>query len=164
MIRSIRFEDAKAYAALLTTIEAETDFLLYGAGERNMTEVQATKMIESFLNQESANIFVVEEQERLVGFLMLMGGKAPRQKHTAHIAIGLLQSHVGKGWGKFLFQEAEAFAKTVGITRLELTVMKHNEAAISLYKKVGFGVEGLRKQSLLINGQYVDEYSMAKLL
>ncbi|MGZ3612137.1 MAG: GNAT family N-acetyltransferase, partial [Ktedonobacteraceae bacterium] len=35
---------------------------------------------------------------------------------------------------------------------------------IALYKKQGFAIEGIRRHSLLINGQFVDEFSMAKLL
>jgi RimJ/RimL family protein N-acetyltransferase len=42
--------------------------------------------------------------------------------------------------------------------------MVHNEAALALYKKMGFEIEGRKKHSLLINGTYVDEYCMAKLL
>ena len=39
-----------------------------------------------------------------------------------------------------------------------------NEAGIALYKKRGFEVEGTKKHSLLVNGQYVDEYYMARLV
>jgi RimJ/RimL family protein N-acetyltransferase len=40
----------------------------------------------------------------------------------------------------------------------------NNEAALALHRKMGFGIEGRKKHSLLINGSYVDEYWMAKLL
>jgi RimJ/RimL family protein N-acetyltransferase len=42
--------------------------------------------------------------------------------------------------------------------------MIHNEAAIALYKKIDFEIEGRKQHSLVINGSYVDEYCMAKLL
>ena len=42
--------------------------------------------------------------------------------------------------------------------------MVHNERAIRLYKKMGFEIEGTKKHSLFVNGQYVDEYYMAKIL
>ena len=56
------------------------------------------------------------------------------------------------------------FLRQRGLHRLELTVMVHNTAAVGLYHKLGFGIEGTRKDSLLVNGAYVDEYAMAKLL
>jgi RimJ/RimL family protein N-acetyltransferase len=40
----------------------------------------------------------------------------------------------------------------------------YNEAALALYRKMGFEIEGKKRHSLLINNTYVDEYWMAKLL
>jgi len=56
------------------------------------------------------------------------------------------------------------WAQGNNIKRLELTVMKHNQAGIALYKKHGFEIEGIKKSSMLVNGSYVDEYYMAKIL
>jgi len=60
--------------------------------------------------------------------------------------------------------ELERWAKKNNLHRLELTVMAHNEAALALYKKMGFEIEGRKKHTLFINGSFVDEYCMAKLL
>lgn len=40
----------------------------------------------------------------------------------------------------------------------------HNEAARKLYEKSDFKVEGIRAKSMLVNGEFVDEYYMAKIL
>ncbi len=42
--------------------------------------------------------------------------------------------------------------------------MVHNERAVGLYQKVGFEIEGTRKNSLFVNGKYVDEYYMALIM
>ena len=42
--------------------------------------------------------------------------------------------------------------------------MTHNLNAIKLYEKVGFIKEGVKKNSLLVDGNYVDEYYMGKIL
>lgn len=42
--------------------------------------------------------------------------------------------------------------------------MTHNLAGIALYKKMGFEIEGRKRHSLRVNGAYVDEYYMSKLL
>ena len=78
--------------------------------------------------------------------------------------IGILQKFTGMGIGTTLFTEAEKWARQVGIHRLELTVMSHNHAGLALYKKMGFFVEGTAKDSLLVDGTYVNEYYMAKIL
>ena len=58
----------------------------------------------------------------------------------------------------------ESWAKTCGVRRLELSVMVHNDAAQALYTKMGYVIEGRRQWSLLVDGAFVDEYSMAKLI
>ena len=50
------------------------------------------------------------------------------------------------------------------ITRLELTVMCHNTTAIALYRKNGFEIEGIKKHAMYVEGNYIDEYYMAKVV
>jgi RimJ/RimL family protein N-acetyltransferase len=47
---------------------------------------------------------------------------------------------------------------------MELTVMAHNRSAVALYERSGFVVEGTRRDSMLVEGNYVDEYYMARML
>ncbi len=54
--------------------------------------------------------------------------------------------------------------KTFGVQQLELTVMVHNDAAQALYTKMGFVIEGRRQRSLVVDGAFVDEYSMVELI
>ena len=56
------------------------------------------------------------------------------------------------------------WAKSIQIHRMNLTVMINNEKGIALYNKMGFQIEGTMKHSMFVNGEYVDEYSMTKLL
>ena len=58
--------------------------------------------------------------------------------------------------------EKEALKK--GITRFELDVSVKNKIAINLYKKMGFVIEGERKNSYLIDGEFDDDYIMAKII
>jgi RimJ/RimL family protein N-acetyltransferase len=50
------------------------------------------------------------------------------------------------------------------VKRLELSVMTHNERGIALYKKMGFEIEGTKRASIYVNGNYVDEYLMSKII
>jgi RimJ/RimL family protein N-acetyltransferase len=81
-----------------------------------------------------------------------------------YIVIGILQSYSGQGIGAKLFERLEQWAREEEFHRLELTVMTHNHRAIGLYNKMGFKVEGVKKHSLFVNGEYVDEYYMSKLI
>ena len=50
------------------------------------------------------------------------------------------------------------------IKKIELSVFSSNKKAIRLYKKYGFSIEGIKRQSVLINGKFEDEIFMAKFL
>ena len=58
--------------------------------------------------------------------------------------------------------EKEALKK--GITRFELDVSTKNKIAINLYEKMGFLIQGERKNSYLIDGNFDNDYIMAKTI
>lgn len=62
------------------------------------------------------------------------------------------------------FEKLDKWAIANGIIRLELTVECCNKAAKHLYEKNGFLIEGIREKSMLVNGTFINEYYMAKIL
>jgi RimJ/RimL family protein N-acetyltransferase len=163
-VRHATVDDAEELAHLIVQVEKEAEFMLFEAGERALTPEQQRNQIEAMMNEENSTILVAEADEKLVGYLVARGGRARRNKHTVYIVIGVLASYRGKGIGTMLFAELESWARAKGVHRLELTVVVDNQRAVSLYRKMGFEQEGIKQHSLLINGKYVDEYYMAKLL
>lgn len=131
-------------------------------GERTLSVEAQRERLERLADNET--ILVATKEDALVGFLACYGHGPRRKRHCAYVVIGVLQAYTGQGVGTALFQEAETWAREQGITRLELTVMTHNRAGLALYLKRDFVVEGLLRNSLEVDGRYVDEYSMAKLL
>jgi RimJ/RimL family protein N-acetyltransferase len=85
-------------------------------------------------------------------------------RHVSTIEVGICARYTGRGVGKRLFETVERWARARRLHRLELTVATRNERAISLYEKCGFAIEGTRRHAMSIDGQYVDEHLMAKLL
>ena len=65
----------------------------------------------------------------------------------------------GIGWG--LLEAAVDWAREVGVTKLELHVFPHNEAAIRLYERFGFDREGYRRRHYRREDGYVDAILMA---
>ena len=164
IIRTICEDDAEQFLSLRKQLDLETQFMLLEPGERNTPLEEQQAQIEILLREENQTIFVAEQDNRLVGYLEASGGTFKRNRHCAYLVIGILQAFTGQGIGTQLFQRLEEWAKQQHIHRLELTVMTHNSAGIALYKKQGFAIEGTKRHSLLINGQYVDEFYMSKLL
>jgi RimJ/RimL family protein N-acetyltransferase len=164
IIRTICEDDAAQFLSLCKQLDLETQFMLLEPGERKTILEEQRAQIGILLREENQTIFVAEQDNQLVGYLEASGGTFKRNSHSAYLVIGILQAFTGQGIGTQLFQSLEEWAKQQHIHRLELTVMTHNTGGIALYKKQGFAIEGTKRHSLLINGKYVDEFYMSKLL
>ncbi len=89
----------------------------------------------------------------------------PRRKHVANIGMAVSENSQGKGFGTALLKAALDMAENwIAVRRIELEVYTDNEAAIELYKKHGFKIEGTAKNYAFRNGKYADVYLMARLL
>lgn len=164
IIRKIKISDAENLAALIQQVEGSSQYMLWEEGERKSDSDNQLKMIESMKNNENSTILVAENENGLVGYLMVIGGKARRNRHSGYLVIGILNGYRGKGIGTLLFEELEQWASKQKLRRLELTVVTRNEAGLYLYKKMGFEIEGTKRDSLFIDGEYLDEYYMSKIL
>jgi RimJ/RimL family protein N-acetyltransferase len=164
IIRTILISDAEHFLNLCKKLDTEMQFMMLEPGERITTLVEQQAQIERLLMLENQTIFVAEYNSQLIGYLAALGGEFQRNRHSVYIIIGILQAFTGQGVGTQLFRTLEEWAQLQRIHRLELTVMVHNEAGLALYKKQGFEIEGTKRDSLLVDGKYVDEYYMAKLL
>lgn len=163
-IRQAEEKDAESFAKLIQAVENTSDYMLYGPGERPFDPESKKKMIAAFIFENNSAIFVADKDEELLGFLIAKGGSAKRNLHTAYLVIGILDNYRGTGIGTKLFEELFSWAHKQNLHRLELTVMSHNKAGKRLYTKMGFEVEGTKRHSLLIDGKYIDEFYMSKLL
>ena len=164
-IREICEDDAEKFLALCHQLDRETQLMLLEPGERTITIDEQREYIKRILTRGNQTILVAEDQqEQLAGYLSATGGVYNRNRRTAYLVIGVLQGFAGQGIGTRLFTQVEKWARNHTIHRMELTVMAHNERAVRLCQKMGFEIEGMKQQNLLVDGKYVDEYEMAKLL
>ena len=164
IIREVITKDAEKLAILMQQVDHNSQYMLWEAGERNIPTENQIKMIEGIKNKDNSTILVAEAEKELIGYMFILGGGARRQRHTAYIVVGILEEHRGKGIGTRLFSEMNEWASDNNIHRLELTVVIDNKAGVALYKKMGFEIEGIKKDSLLINDRFYDEYYMVKIL
>lgn len=148
---------------MMIALDTETDFMLYEPNERG----EDTGRIQASIRQAVQGdnfLWVATSGREIVGYLSAQRGGLNRIRHTAYLVIGIRKGFQGQGLGTRLFNELDPWARAAGITRLELTVLCSNHAARCLYEKNGFAVEGIRKNSMIVNGAYADEYYMAKLI
>jgi RimJ/RimL family protein N-acetyltransferase len=151
-IRLSAEEEADALAELRRALDADTAFMLAEPGERGHELPDASYR------------FVAEEGGQLVGVIDVRALPWRRARGRGAIVLGVRASHHGQGIGRGLLEAAIAEARRRGMWRLELTTMIHNHVALRLYAACGFKVEGLRRSSLCVDGELVDEYYMGMLL
>lgn len=162
IIRKAEPKDALPLLKMLVQLDSEQKYMMYEPGERKTTPEELAQRIES-VDRSGSLMLVAESDSKIVGFLSAEKGFAQRIRHSAYIVVGVLKEYNGRGIGTKLFDRLIEWACENKITRLELTVMCHNEKALALYKKAGFVIEGIKRNSLLIDSKYVDEYYMARV-
>jgi RimJ/RimL family protein N-acetyltransferase len=155
--------DAMALLALKRQLDRETRFMLLEPDERAETAQDVAADLERLAGSNSV-VIVAEGPAGVVGYIDARGGEYRRNRTTAYVVIGVLSAASGQGAGSGLLRALEHWAPAHGIHRLELTVMAHNERAARLYQRMGFEVEGRRRECLTVDGKLADELYMGKLL
>ena len=166
VLRRAKKEDAAKFLSLWEALDSETEFMLYEPGERNTTLEQQRSSLEKSESSEDVAIYVIEDtaQSELIGFTAGRRNTNLRDRYSLSVVIGIRKIYTGKRHGVKLLTELEAWAQSIDIKRLELTVMTENEYAVRLYKRLGYEVEGTKRMSVHLSSGFKDEYVMSKLI
>jgi RimJ/RimL family protein N-acetyltransferase len=160
VIRPARPEDAAALAALGVAVgREEGGWLLTTDGWRSIADER--RYLRALKRFPDAAVYVADDDGEVVGRLSLARDPHPASRHVADLGLMVAATHRRRGLGTALLEQAVAWAREVGIRKLELHVFPWNEAAIRLYETFGFEREGLRKSHYLRDGEYVDAILMA---
>ena len=159
-IRELNPADLENFHQLQMSLDQETSFMMLEPGER----IKNISSLEKLVTGDLHKFFVAEAGGKFLGYIHGVLASPRRIRHRALIIIGILKEAQSQGLGTNFFQHFENWALKNNIHRMYLTVICSNEKAIALYKKMGFEIEGTEKDSMLIDGEYVDQYLMSKLL
>jgi RimJ/RimL family protein N-acetyltransferase len=120
------------------------------------------KSIENWLeslrttNGISQVVFGIFSSENPVGMVSLKNIDYISRKCSLGIYIGE-KANNNKGIGYIASQLAIDFSfNGLGMNRVELEVLSYNLNAISLYEKIGFSEEGIKRKAFFINGDFLD--------
>jgi ribosomal protein S18 acetylase RimI-like enzyme len=103
-------------------------------------------------------------ENNVIGWCDIASLHRPIFEHAGGLGIGIISGYRRLGIGEKMMRMALEKASQRGLTRVELTVRAPNIPALTLYKKLGFLVEGVKRRGVLIDGQYEDLIMMAILL
>jgi diaminopimelate decarboxylase len=139
-VRRARPRDARSFLALWTSVVEEGGNVRterVASGEREYRR----RFRRSWTPRE-AQIVAVDDAGRVVGHLYVERESHPVTSHVASLGIAVAADVRGRGVGTALMSEAFAWARSVGIDKIVLSVYPHNVGAIALYRKFGFVEEG----------------------
>src|SRR3954470_9517428 len=135
-VRDATFEDCDAIGAGMKIVVDEGRWL---ATESATVEDLANRFRQVIL--EGDPLLVLEEGGGIVGSL---GMHSTEAAGVLSLGMWVLREHRRRGGGRMLMEAALA-ALAGDIHKLELEVWPDNEAAIGLYRDMGFEEEGLRR-------------------
>lgn len=163
-IREATTQDAQAFLAHCRQLDVESRFMMLEPDERTTTVEQQAQRLQGICSAHNRTLLLAVEGPEVIGHVAGFGGGYRRNSRTVHVVVGVVQAYSGRGIATSMLQRLDEWAASQGTRRLELTVMTHNCRAFELYKRLGYEIEGIRKDSLYVDGHYVDEYAMAKIL
>lgn len=131
--------DMPAIAALVATVAAEGRYILT---EAPVDEPAFARSLGAAVTRGDAVIWVLERDGAVVGELSLFRTAA---SGVLALGIALLPPARGRGGGRALMEAAIDHARAVGMHKIELDVFPDNTAAVALYARCGFTVEGFRR-------------------
>lgn len=164
-LRSLQAADAEVLQHFLSLSAFETQHTLRYRGEK-LPACKILEKIQFSIESNTALNLGVFDSGKLVAQLMFRVAlpEHPWMKHVGEFGMTVLRDYWNQGIGTALLQNMENFSKEIGVTRIEAKVRTQNVNGLTLYKKVGYQVEGTRKHAVLIDDVFQDEFFIAKLL
>jgi ribosomal protein S18 acetylase RimI-like enzyme len=133
---------------------------------RHLASVQAPPLesVRKFVLSNLANNvpqLVALNENDVIGWCDISPMKYEGFTHCGTLGMGVRKDFRRLGIGTRLLEHTIVEAKEIGLERIELEVYASNTAAISLYEKAGFVVEGVKKKGRKLAGEYDDLVQMA---
>jgi RimJ/RimL family protein N-acetyltransferase len=158
-IRKAKESDAKAIGEIVDSVASEKYYVVPESSREDWNEA-----IREIKNRKGI-ITVAQVNGKIVGMAHIVRGKFEKNRHVGFLGITILKDFRRIGIGTAMMVRLIEWAKKQeDLEKISLTVFSTNKAAINLYGKLGFKMEGKSKKQYKIDGKYVDEITMGKFL
>lgn len=144
-------------------IDEDIYIQLHGKHVTREHEEEYVKNSVSDLKAKNAVHVLAFHNNVLVGNASIIKGKH-RHEHIGLFGIALAKDYRGEGIGEKLTEYVLSQVSSINIQMVELKVYHPNDAAINLYKKLGFKEIGRFPGGAKYKDDYIDEIWMVKEL
>lgn len=157
-IREFRIGDKESFIEMYASLSSEA--------LRWAMPPYTREVIERWLsNLQNIIAIVALYDNKIVGHAQIYKFPHSRRKGTSNLVIYLHQDFHNVGLGTAMLTKLIELAKREGLHRIGLHVIADDKPAIHLYKKLGFKIEGVMKDSYFgEDGRYHDELVMGLIL
>jgi len=163
VVRPAGPEDAEQIVGVLNPIIAAGSHTVF---DKPFSVRAEREYIEQFTERGVFLVAVAPEAGQIVGFQSM----EPFANYTrAFDHVGVLGTYVAenyrrRGVARRLFEETFAVARERGYEKIFTFVRADNPAALETYLAQGFSIVGTARKQAKLNGRYIDEVLVEKLL
>ncbi len=162
ILRPIKIDDAKRFVKWVNDEEIAK---LMGAREKKITLKEEKEWIKNLSKKwRVERHFAIDTTENIhIGSVGLKDIDSKNKKASLGITIGD-KNYWGKGYGKDAVKLILDYAfKSLNLHRVDLGVYDFNMRAQKLYKKMGFKIEGVERESIFYKGKFYNKIKMGIL-
>jgi len=163
-IRESAPDDAPALSAFIAQLAEDAPYIGMNPGETPTPEQVLERLADVDSRPGSLALLgeAVEQPGVVVGDCQLISWTREKTRHSASVGMGIVAGWQGVGLGRALLGAAVEWARAnPALWRLDLGVAPENEAALKLYKGLGFEVEGRKRWCFLQpDGTLIDDVCM----
>ena len=166
LIREAEVEDAAELVSFLNRLSVETDFTSLDRNGILMTDTEMELFLDKQARSENQITLLALLNDEIAGLVNITADQRKRVRHIGDLFIVIGKKYWNNGLGSLLLEEVVEWAQASGILRrLQLTVQTRNQAAVHLYQKNGFVIEGRQERGAYIGeGEFIDVYLMGRLI
>lgn len=166
LIRRAEERDAEILLEYLKATSGETPYMIREPEEVRTSVEEEVEFIRKNREDPRSLMLLAFVDGKHAGSCSFGGAsERNRMRHRCTVGISLYRDFWGQGIGTALMNEILAGAKTAGYEQAELEVVSANEAAVGLYRKLGFEITGTIPRAFKYrDGTYADFLFMVKSL
>lgn len=159
----IQTEEAH-FAGLNRCIDAVGRERRYIAMVEGPTLARTREFVHALMLAGGVQFVALDHTGTVVGWCDIVRIRLEGFRHSGRLGMGLLRNVRGRGLGRRLAETAIGTAIAKGMERIELEVFASNASAVTLYERLGFVREGVKRNARKLDGRYEDIVLMALVL